>query len=206
MNRTVTMAVLVVVFGIESEAAETRLPPQAPPGFGLATATSAGSIDIMHYETSKRVRETITETVEETTADGKRVLKDGKPILKKVQKEVMKLVPEEGHTIWGAEDFRVFRDGVRLDAEMLAELLKQPTPVVVYRSSRLLDPFYLQFFKAGTLVVYVRPGSGQCVPLGPLKFPPPTPGSNAPSPAPRPPKEPPPALRPAPPPTAGKAT
>jgi hypothetical protein len=104
-----------------------------------------------------------------------------------------------------AGNFWVHQDSKLLDANTAAELLSHSTPIVLARGEpqEQLDPFYLQFFKPGTVIVGMKadpPTAGP--PPGPVPVPPatpPPPASNAPVPAAPPPAAPPASYAPAPP-------
>ena len=56
----------------------------------------------------------------------------------------------------GPGQYWVFQDGKLLDATAAAKLLNRSTPVVFAQFEKpkeRFDPFYLQFFKPGTVIV-----------------------------------------------------
>jgi hypothetical protein len=96
-------------------------------------------------------------------------------------------------------EFWVYRDGKRLDAATVAEVLSKKTPVVLTEMNQpgeRLDEFCLQFFKPGTLIVGLGPPSKYAryqVPSPRPETPPPPPGVNVRPMPPEPPPAPPPA-------------
>ncbi len=111
---------------------------------------------------------------------------------------VTKYVSEMRVTKRGAGEFRVVKDGAELSEAAQKELLQQATPVVLVHVGRLeerLDRFYLRFFKAATIFVYLQEEDvvppAPSLPPKPAAPPPPT----AAPPSPPPPADPPPRSR-----------
>lgn len=64
----------------------------------------------------------------------------------------------EDYTL-AADDYRIYTvDGLLLDAAAVAERLRFSTPVLVADSAKKVDPLFLQQYKPGTLIIYLRPG------------------------------------------------
>ncbi len=148
MSRLSIIAIVALTSSVALHGAEPTLPRQRPPSFGIAVVRVREELLITRLDV-KHVPEQRTKAVQEVV--------DGKRIAKAVPYVVYKPVWETAQRRNKAKDCLVFRDGVQLEEEMWTLLLTERTPVVVFDSDQPPDPFYLQFFKAGTLVVCAPP-------------------------------------------------
>jgi len=157
MSRTMAIAALVLL-GTAICCGAEGLPIGPAPEFGLAQIVEDGKIEITTV-VSRPVWETRTREVPYVVKRevGGQTIEEER--VKTVTYQVCKWVSEMRVSRRDAKGFRVFKDGTQLDAGAQAELLKKSAPVVLVSVpgfEQKLPAFYFQFFKAGTLVVYLQ--------------------------------------------------
>lgn len=134
-----------------------RLPVQSSPQLGVAVVDSHSGLTLI-TRTCHEVEEEIEEKlpVKETkTVNGQ---KTEATTIRSVRQTRLRLIRETTSERFEKEKYWVSRDGKRLDDKSIVETLAKDAPVVVVRGDYLpesLDPFYQDFFKAGTVVVGV---------------------------------------------------
>jgi hypothetical protein len=157
MRRAMLVTLLLSCAAVAS-AAEPGLPIGPLPQFGLAQIGDGGRLEIGHcvskpvYETrQKEVEEVIKQEVNGQTVE--------QTVVRVVPYQVCKWVSDMRVKAFEPKDYRAARDGAELDAAAAAKLLAKSTPVVFVMVSDFkekLDPFYVQFLKAGTIVIRVQ--------------------------------------------------
>ncbi len=152
MKRSILVAGLLLLAACPLHGEQPR-PVLGPiPQLGLATIGDTGNIEVT-YIIVREVWETATRHEAYTEADA-----NGAPVqrVREVTVPVVHLVPERRLKTVAAGHYWVCRDGKLLDPAAAAKLLEEPMPVVFAgfeKPKQQFDPFYLQFFKPGMLMV-----------------------------------------------------
>ncbi|MGD0898998.1 MAG: hypothetical protein ABR915_14255, partial [Thermoguttaceae bacterium] len=171
----------VLLAAATSYGAEPRLPHQPPPRMAVATIDAQGSLEIAHV-VFKPVWETKTKQAVYTVV---RVI-DGREV---PEQRVHTFTYQESHDVPETRvtkippgAFWVHRDGELLDAAAAAEALSHSIPIVLNRGNprEQLEPFYLQFFKPGTVIVGIKPEPPTMVPPAAAPAPPAVPPAASP--------------------------
>ncbi|MGO8691170.1 MAG: hypothetical protein ACLQLG_16230 [Thermoguttaceae bacterium] len=152
MKRSILVAGLLLLAACPLRGAQPTGPVGPMPQLGLATIGDQGNIEVA-YIIVVEVWETATRHEAYTAADA-----NGAPVqrVREVTARVVHLVPERRLKKVVAGKYRVCRDGKLLDPAAAAKLLEEPMPVVFAsfeKPKQQFDPFYLQFFKPGMLMV-----------------------------------------------------
>jgi hypothetical protein len=138
-----------------TELTTPKYPTQPSPQLGLAKIDSE-SVLIITTISCREVEETVTQQVPYTVTrkiNGQEVHETRvRTVVQKISRPVYETFSEN----FEEGNYWVSRDGKRLDSKTSTEILSKNTPVVIVKTARLpksLDPFYQEFFKAGTLIV-----------------------------------------------------
>jgi hypothetical protein len=157
MNRAM-LVTLLVLFGAVAAAEEPGLPIGPLPQFGLAQIADGGRLEISHC-ISRPVYETREKEVEDIV---KREI-NGQIVEQRVVRTVTyttcRWVSDMRVRAFEPKVYRVAKDGTEVAPAAAAKLLAKPTPVVFLMVSGFheeIHPFYVQFFKPGTVVIRVQ--------------------------------------------------
>jgi hypothetical protein len=130
---------LLVLSALAQPAPEGAAPGSAPPEQVLATIDAKGKLTLTHLTCA-----CYGPAVHEQTVTGK----DKVPVKVKVSSVVLTTAELPAKSV---EAYSV--DGKAISAETLATLLAKERTVLVSMDGKKLDPFYLQLYKEGTIVL-----------------------------------------------------
>lgn len=163
MRRNLLLAIMLVTLALSNPLAtradEARQKGPAP-NMARARLAELGEIAILQTEQIPEqytVAEKVTITELRTEIIGGRAVAKPVEVVKEVPVVRTRLVERNSERSFSKEAFHVLDvAGKKVEGDALAKALAKEKPVLVAYGKKPIDPFYADFFKPGTLVVYVH--------------------------------------------------
>lgn len=166
-----TFLLLLPVFSLAALAEDASSKALAPK-MASAKIAESGELTILHTEL---VPEQFTETRKVTVTEFRTEIVGGRQVAKPVEvvREVSvastRYLAKEIEIRIAKENFHVLGlEGQAIEGEALSKALANGKPVLFTYGKKMIDPFYADFFKPGTLVVYLHeapPGPPAAAPV-----------------------------------------